>query len=114
MPEMSEDTKNLLIQFQTYQQQLQSVMIQKESMKLQVMEIERAMEELDKTKQATAYKITGNVMISRPVTELKKELDDTKEETDVRVKSLEKTEERLSTKLKELGEKLKVIKEDKE
>jgi len=113
MPELSEEAKNLLMQFQTYQQQMQSVMIQKESMKLQLMEIDRAVEELDKTKQATAYKITGNIMVSKPVAELKKELTDTKEEVDIRIKSLEKTEERLNGKLKELGEKLKGIEEEK-
>jgi prefoldin beta subunit len=113
MPELSEEAKNLLMQFQAYQQQMQSVMIQKESMKLQLMEIDRAMEELGKTKQATAYKITGNIMVSKPVGELKKELSDVKEEVDIRIKSLEKTEERLNGKLKELGEKLKGIEEEK-
>jgi len=113
MPELSEEAKNLLMQFQTYQQQMQSVMIQRESMKLQLMEIDRAVEELDKSKQTTAYKITGNIMVSKPVAELKKELVETKEEVDIRIKSLEKTEERLNTKLKELGEKLKGIEEEK-
>jgi len=113
MPELSEEAKNLLMQFQAYQQQMQSVMIQKESMKLQLMEIDRAMEELGKTKQATAYKITGNIMVSKPVGELKKELSDVKEEVDIRIKSLEKTEERLNGKLKELGEKLRGIEEEK-
>jgi len=107
MAEISEETKNLVAQFQVYQQQLQNVMVQKESMKMQVMEMERALEELEKTKQTAAYKITGNIMINKPVAELKKELTETKEDIDVRVKSFEKTEERLTSKLKELQEKLK-------
>ena len=109
MPEISDETKNLIVQFQTQQQQLQNILLQKESMRLQAMEIERALEELEKTKQTAAYKITGNIMVSKPVAELKTELKEAKEEVDVRVKSLEKTEERLTTKLKELQAKLKEV-----
>lgn len=107
--EISEDTKNLINQFQNYQQQLQNIMIQKESMKLQTIEIDKALEELGKSTQTTAYKITGQIMISKPVEELKKELNETKEAIDVRIKSLEKSEERFTTKLKELQTKLKDV-----
>jgi prefoldin beta subunit len=107
MAEVPEDAKNLIAQFQNYQQQLQSILIQKESMKMQDLEIERALEELNTTAQKAAYKITGQVMVSKPVEELKKELDETKENIGVRIKSLEKNEERINNKLKELQEKLK-------
>lgn len=107
--EFSEETKNLIIQFQTYQQQLQNWMIQKESLKLQTLEVERALEELNKTKQANAYKITGQIMISKPVEELKKELNETKENIDIRIKGLEKTEGRIEEKLKDLQTKLKEV-----
>jgi len=93
-------------QFQFYQQQLQSVLIQKESLKLQTVEIERALEELEKTNQKSAYKIVGGLMISKPVEDLKKELRETKEDADVMIKSLEKTEERITSKLKELQAKV--------
>lgn len=109
MPEPTEETKNLINQFQNYQQQLQSILIQKESLKLQNIEIERALEELNSTNQKTAYKITGQIMINKPVDELKKELNETKENIDLRIKSLEKTEERVNNKLKELQSKLKEV-----
>ncbi len=41
-------------------------------------------------------------MISKPVGELKKELSETKEAIDVKIKSYEKMEEKLNSKLKEL------------
>lgn len=104
-----EDAKNLIAQFQNYQQQLQSILIQKESLKIQNMEIERAMEELNATSQKTAYKITGQVMVSKSVEELKKELNETKENVDLRIKSLEKNEERVNNKLKDLQEKIKEV-----
>ena len=109
MVEMPEDAKNLIAQFQGYQQQLQSTLMQKESMKMQDLEIERALEELKSTNQKTAYKITGQVMVSKPVEELKKELGETKENIGLRIKSLEKSEERLNGKLSELQEKLKEV-----
>jgi len=109
MVEMPEDAKNLIAQFQGYQQQLQSILMQKESMKMQNMEIERALEELKSTNQKTAYKITGQIMVSKQVEELKKDLGETKENIDLRIKSLEKNEERLNVKLKDLQEKLKEV-----
>ena len=107
--EISEDTKNLINQFQNYQQQLQNVLIQKESLKMQTLEINKALEELGKSNQSTAYKITGQIMISKSVEELKKELNETKEAIDVRLKSLEKSEGRFTAKLNELQTKLKDV-----
>jgi prefoldin beta subunit len=105
MPE--ESTEDLISQFQSFQQQLQTIIIQKESLKLQNMEIERSVEELNKTEQKTAYKISGQIMINKPVEELKKELEETKENIGLKIKSLEKIEERINNKLKELQSKLK-------
>jgi prefoldin beta subunit len=89
-------------EFQIYQQQLQTVLIQKESLKLQVAEIDGALEELGKTQQKNAFKIVGNIMVSKDVEELKRELQEMKEEAELRIRSLEKTEERITNKLKEL------------
>jgi prefoldin beta subunit len=97
----------MINQFQMYQQQLQSVSFQKESLRLQNIEIDKALEELNATKEEKAYKITGQIMISKAVDELKKELNENKEVVGVRMKSLEKIEERINSKLNELQEKLK-------
>jgi len=105
--ENPEDPNQLVTQFQTYQQQMQSVIIQKESLKLQSIEVEKALEELGKTQQKSAYKITGQIMINKPVEELKKDLEEMKENIELRTKSLEKSEERINNKMKEIQEKLK-------
>ena len=107
--EVPEEAKKMIMEFQNYQQQLQGILIQKEGLKLQNMEIERALEELEKSKQTSAYKITGQIMISKPVKELKDEMDGLKETIDLRVKSLKKNEDRISNKLKDLQEKLKEV-----
>jgi prefoldin beta subunit len=102
----SDDPNQMVAQFQNYQQQMQSLLIQKESMKLQSIEADKALKELEKTQQKSAYKITGQIMISKPVGELKSELEEVKENIDIMIKSLEKSEERLTGRLKELQEKL--------
>ena len=101
----------MVSQYQQYQQQLQAVLIQKETMQLQLMELNKAVEELDNTKNDKAYKIAGQIMVIKPVDELKKELAETKEAIEIRMQSLEKTEEKITLKLKELeGELRKLIK----
>ena len=97
-----EQTREMVGHFQQYQQQLQAILIQKETMQLQLMEITKSLEELDSTKNEKAYKITGQIMVSKPVEELKKELGETKEAIEVRINSLGKTEEKITGKLKEL------------
>lgn len=107
---MNQDqTKELISEFQNQQQQLQSILIQKESLKMQNLEIDKALEELNASKQERAYKISGQIMVSKPVEELKKELNEIKETIEIRIKSLEKAEERIGNKLKELQIKLKDI-----
>ena len=104
-----EEARNLVAQFQNTQQQLQALLIQKESMKVQSMEIDRALEELTKSDQKSAYKISGQIMISKSLEELTKELQETKENVEIKIKSMEKTEERVTNKLKELQSKLKEV-----
>jgi prefoldin beta subunit len=109
---VTEEDKKFLGQFQSYQQQLQSIMIQKENLKLQILEIEKALEELEASKEKEAYKITGSIMIKKSSIELKNELKEKKDSFDLRIKTLEKVEERITTKLKEMEPKLReMIKE---
>ncbi len=107
MAEISEQAKNMVAQFQMYQQQLQTILFQKESLSFQIMEIEKAIEELDSTKQTTAYKITGSIMVNKNVDDLKKELNEKKEDIDVKIKSLEKSENKINDGLNGLQTKLK-------
>lgn len=105
----AENPNTIVAQFNFFQQQLQNVMIQKESLRLNLMEIDQALEELEKSKDKIAYKITGPIMVSKPVEDVKKDLKDTKEAIVVRMGSLEKSEKQLTEKLKGLQDKLKEI-----
>lgn len=107
MTDITDETKQNIMEFQAYQQQLQSVAMQKESLKLQDLEIDKALEELQSTKQKTAYKMTGTVMVSKTVEEIVSDLKDTKEAIGVRLNTFDKTESRITEKLKELQGKIK-------
>ena len=105
----ADDPNAIVAQFQIMQQQLQNVLIQKESLRVNIMEIDRAVEELEKSKDGTAYKITGAIMVKKPAEDIKKDLEDTKEALNVRMTSLKKSEKQLTNRLNELQEKLKEI-----
>jgi len=104
---VTEDDRNFLEQFQTLQQQLQAILIQKENLKLQILEIDKALEELEASTEKQAYKIVGPIMIQKSLKELKTELKERKDNYDLRTKTLEKAEERITKKLKEMEPKLK-------
>lgn len=105
MTQLTPETQQILIDMQTYQQQLQSTMIQKESLNLQNAEIEGALEEMKKTKESEVFKAVGPILIKAKKTEVEKEFAEKKELIDVRLKSLKKQEDRLKDKIQEAQEK---------
>jgi prefoldin beta subunit len=104
---VTEEDRNFLEQFQGLQQQLQAILIQKENLKLQMLEIDKALEELEASAEKQAYKIVGPIMVQKDLKELKTELKERKDNYDLRAKTLEKAEERITNKLKEMEPKLK-------
>lgn len=104
---VAEDDRKFLEQFQALQQQLQAILIQKENLKLQMLEIDKAVEELEASKGTKAYKIVGPVMVQKDIKKLKAELKERKDNFDLRTKTLEKAEERITKKLKDMEPRLK-------
>ncbi|MBI2543171.1 MAG: prefoldin subunit [Candidatus Aenigmarchaeota archaeon] len=102
-----EQAKEMVGQYQHYQQQMQSIMIQRDTMQLQLFEVNKALEELAKTKNEKAYKITGQIMVIKPVEEIKVELTQQKEALEIKIKSMENNEQKVTQKLKELEAQLK-------
>jgi len=100
-PEMQQ----ILIELQTFQQQMQTVLLQKESLNIQNMETNKALEELKKATNEDVYKAVGPILIKSTKKELEKELSEKKETLDLRIKSLQKQEDRLKDKLKDSQEK---------
>ena len=91
----------------TLQQQIRNVLIQKETIKLQLAEIDSALEELKNSREENVYKVVGNVMIKKSKNDVEKELKEVKEDLQIRVNSLEKIEKDLIERIKNIEEKLK-------
>lgn len=98
----SKETEEKLQQLQLIEQSINASAAQKQAFQAQQMELESALEELKNKK--TAYRIIGNVMVETDVEKLRKELERKKELTELRIKALEKQEEKISEKAKNLQE----------
>ena len=103
------EAQQILLELQAYQQQMQTVLIQKETLNMQNMEIDKALEELGKVKDEDVFKAVGPILIKSEKGKLTKELNEKKETVDLRLKSLQKQETRMREKLEESQKKLEEI-----
>ena len=109
--EVNKETENKIAQLQMLEQNIQNFLMQKQTFQTQLIEVDNALEEINKTTEKT-YKIVGNIMISVDKEILKKELTEKKEVLDLRIKTIEKQENQLKEKASNLqSEVLKQIKE---
>jgi len=93
-------TEEKIGQLQMIEQNAQQFVMQKQQFQGQLVEIQSALKEL-KTSQKT-YKIIGNIMVAAGKEQLESELATKKEMFELRIKSLEKQEQKLKEKAKEL------------
>lgn len=92
---------------QQLQQNLQAIMMQKQQLEVEVVETDRALEELKKAAPEDAiYKTAGSVMVKAKKDDVIKELEEKKELSATRVKVLEKQEGRVKDNLKEVEAKI--------
>jgi len=98
---MNKETEEKIQQLQLLEQNLQNVLMQKQTFQMQLMESENALKEINKTKK-DVYKIIGTIMVSSNKEELKKELKEQKEVLDLRLKNLEKQENNFKEKAEDI------------
>lgn len=98
---MNQETEKKIQELQLLEQNLQNVMMQKQSFQMQVMENDNAIKELEKTKK-DAYKIIGTIMVSSGKEELTRELKEQKKVYDLRVRTLEKQENKFKEKAEDI------------
>jgi prefoldin beta subunit len=92
---------------QQLQQNLQAIMMQKQQLEVEMVETDRALEELKKIGPEDAvYKAAGSVMVKAKKDEVIKELEEKKELSATRAKVLEKQEGRVKENLKEVESKI--------
>jgi len=87
---MKKQTEDKIREMQMIEQSLQNVLLQKQSFQAQLIELESALEELEKSSEH--YKIIGSIMVKSEKESLKKDLNSKKEMLELRIKNLEKQE----------------------
>ena len=99
--------KEQLSRLQQLQQNLQAIMMQKQQVEIEIVETDRALEELKKIgTQDPVYKSAGPILIKSQKEDLLKELGEKKELSNTRVMVLAKQETRVKDNLKEVENKI--------
>lgn len=99
--------KEQLSRLQQLQQNLQAVMMQKQQVELEIVETDRALEELRKIEGDNAvYKGAGPLLIKTNKDDVLKELEERKELSNTRITVLGKQEIRIKDNLKEVENKI--------
>jgi len=99
-PDMSKETEKKITELQLLEQNLQNSLMQKQRFQSELSETENALKEIDSSEEA--YKIVGNIMISKKKEDLKNDLDSRKKVLDLRIKTLETEEEKIKEKANNL------------
>jgi prefoldin beta subunit len=99
--------KEQVSRLQQLQQNLQAIMMQKQQVELEVVESDRALEELRKMElDNTVYKSAGPLLIKANKEDVLKELEEKKELLNTRTMVLGKQETRVKENLKEVENKI--------
>lgn len=98
------ENKNEEIQeMQILDQNLQNILLQKQSFEMELSETKAAAEEIDKSNEV--FKLIGELMIKKDKAKVKEELSAKEKILSMRIKSIEKQEDSLSKRLDELRNK---------
>ncbi|MBP7820287.1 MAG: prefoldin subunit beta [Candidatus Methanofastidiosum sp.] len=94
------------MQFQQLQSQYQIIVSQLQSLKIEMSETDAALNELSKTENPVVYKSIGSILIKSEKPDLLDDLNKKKESIDIRIKTIEKQEDRVKKKLEEMQKNL--------
>ncbi|MDA4111333.1 MAG: prefoldin subunit beta [Thaumarchaeota archaeon] len=96
-----------LVRFEQLQQNLQTIMLQKQQVDAEASEVDRAVAELKKASETDAvYKSAGNILVKAKKDDLLKDLEERKELANTRSTVLGKQETRVRENIKELQAKI--------
>ncbi|NOJ29492.1 MAG: prefoldin subunit beta [Nitrososphaeraceae archaeon] len=99
--------KEQLSRLQQLQQNLQAIMMQKQQIEIEIVETDKAIEELKKTQESdSVFKFAGPLLIKTNKEDIEKELTEKKELANTRVMVLGKQETRVKDNLKEVENKI--------
>ncbi|HNZ87493.1 MAG TPA: prefoldin subunit beta [Methanofastidiosum sp.] len=106
MQNIPENIQQELMQFQQLQSQYQIIVSQLQSLKIEMSETDAALNELSKTENPVVYKSIGSILIKSEKPDLLEDLNKKKESIDIRIKTIEKQEDRVKKKLEEMQKNL--------
>ena len=107
-PNISPQLQEQLAKFEQLRKTLETIPIQKQQIDLQIFEIDKALEELNKINEnTTVYKSAGTIMIKANKDSLIKELTEAKDLGNSQLILLKKQETRIIENIKELEIKIK-------
>ncbi len=110
MGELPPQVQNMLAQLQQIQQQLQMVLTQKVQLENSLKETENAIQEVEKVSDDTPiFKTVGTVLVKTSKEQILKELREKKDTFEIRIKALERQEEKLKERLQDLQKKIKSL-----
>jgi len=99
---LDKDTEQKIAQLQMFEQNLQNFFIQRQTFQNQNAEIENALKELSDLKEDAAFKLVGNIMLKKKKKDLVEDLKSRKEVLELRIKNIEKQENKIKEKSKEI------------
>ncbi len=105
MQKIPDELKNKIAQFQTLQQQLQMVAVQKQQLILERAEAEEASKEMGASK-GDVYKSVGPILVKSDRAALEKQLKEDLSSAENRISLLDKQEQKLALKAQELQKEL--------
>jgi len=100
---LSKELTGKIQELQIIEQNLQNMLVQKQTLQFEINEISEALEELKNAKGDT-YKVVGQIMVKSEKEDLKKDLESKKEVAELRIKNLEKQEGSIKDRLTKLRE----------
>ncbi|MBI5391382.1 prefoldin subunit beta [Candidatus Woesearchaeota archaeon] len=103
MADSAKTSERGIEQLQLLEQNIQNLLLQKQQIQSQQVEVENALEEVQKAK-GNVYRIVGNVMVAGDKEEIKKELESKKEVVLLKLKTYEKQETQLRERASKLQE----------
>lgn len=107
MEQLPPQAQEQIAQMQQAQQQVQALAKQKQQLEMNLKETEKALDEISEMSEETPmYKSIGGIMARTKKSDAKEELEDKRETLNLRIKQVERQEERVSKRLEELRAKV--------
>ncbi len=107
--ELPPSVRQQLVRFQQLQQTLSAILVEKQRLEMELVEVKSALEELQKASDdVVVYKAVGPVLVQTSKQKIVEELTERRDLTETRLKLLEKQEQRTREQLESLQRELRL------